>query len=64
MGLWIEGEYYKKSRDSGPWVPPSIPSERYRNNYDQIQWDTNEPDPTNFNKEGEDEGRSRNAEGG
>jgi len=41
MGLWIEGEYFKKSRDSGPWIPPKIGvlSDRYMDNYDLIQWD-------------------------
>lgn len=41
MGLWIEGEYYKKSRDSGPFVPPKIGalSDKYLENYDQIRWD-------------------------
>ena len=58
MGLWIEGEYYKKSRDSGPWIPPKIGalSQKYLDNYDQIKWDNEE--------ESEDEGRSGNAEGG
>ncbi|MHA1952182.1 MAG: hypothetical protein ACW987_20250 [Candidatus Thorarchaeota archaeon] len=39
MGLEIEGEYYSKSRDAGPYVPPSFPSDRYKENYDLIQWD-------------------------
>jgi hypothetical protein len=39
MGLVIEGEYYSKSRDAGPYVPPSIPSDRYKDNYALIQWD-------------------------
>ena len=42
MGLTIEGEYYKKSRDAGPYVPPSIPSDKYIKNYDNIRWDSDE----------------------
>lgn len=39
MGLQIEGQYYKKSRDAGPYVPPSVPSDKYKENYDLIRWD-------------------------
>jgi len=39
MGLVIEGEYYSKSRDAGPYVPPSVPSDKFKENYDQIRWD-------------------------
>ena len=55
MGLWIEGEYFKKSRDSGPWIPPKIGalSDKYLENYDSIQWDK----PTT---KGEKDGRRRN----
>ena len=55
MGLWIEGEYFKKSRDSGPYVPPIIGalSDKYQENYDLIQWDK----PTT---KGEEDGRRRN----
>jgi hypothetical protein len=39
MGLVIEGEYYKKSRDAGPYIPISTPSDKFMENYDNIQWD-------------------------
>jgi hypothetical protein len=39
MGLVIDGEYYSKSRDAGPYVPPSVPSEKYKQNFDLIRWD-------------------------
>ena len=39
MGLVIEGEYYSKSRDAGPYVPPSFPSKEFTENYDLIRWD-------------------------
>lgn len=39
MGLHFDGEYFSKARDVGPHVPPSIPSDKYKENYDQIQWD-------------------------
>jgi len=39
MGLTIEGQYYKSARDAGPYVPPSLPSDKYRENYDSIRWD-------------------------
>ena len=44
MGLTIEGQYYKKSRDAGPYVPPSIPSKKYMENYDKIRWSNQEED--------------------
>ena len=39
MGLTIDGEYFSKALDAGVYVPPSIPSEEYKENYDQIRWD-------------------------
>jgi len=41
MGLTIDGEYFSKSRDAGPHIPPSFPSEEYKQNYDNIKWDNN-----------------------
>jgi len=42
MGLHFDGEYFAKARDVGPHVPPSIPSEGYKENYDQIRWNDDE----------------------
>jgi hypothetical protein len=39
MGLKIEGTYYKKATDAGHYVPPSVPSDEFRKNYDSIRWD-------------------------
>ena len=39
MGLTIDGEYFSKSLDVGAYVPPSFPTEKYLNNYDEIRWD-------------------------
>ena len=39
MGMEIEGVYYSKSRDSGGYVHPHIPTDEYMDNYDLIQWD-------------------------
>jgi len=44
MGMEIEGQYYSKSRDAGPYVPPHIPTEKYIENYDKIRWDKPEED--------------------
>jgi len=53
MGLKFEGQYYKKSRDAGPYVPPHIPTKKYIENYDSIRWDKDEPKE---DKDGEEEG--------
>jgi len=60
MGLWIEGEYFKKSRDSGPWIPPKIGalSDKYLENYDLIRWDKPQTG------EDEDERRQGDSSGG
>jgi hypothetical protein len=50
MGIVVEGEYYSKSRDAGPYVPPSVPSDEFKKNYDSIRWDKHE---TEEDKDGE-----------
>jgi len=60
MGLTIEGEYFAKSRDAGPYVEPHIPTDKYKENYDLIRWDNDNTIKTT--DQGEESGR--NTKGG
>ena len=54
MGLKIEGQYYSKSRDAGPYVPPSFPSDKFKQNCDLIRWDKSEEDKDGEEKRSKD----------
>jgi len=42
MSLKFDGDYYAKATDVGPRVPPSFPSEKFKQGYDAIRWNNKE----------------------